>query len=85
MSAKRVIQEIKAIEKLTNNKNLGFHDDNFTADRKRMVKILDYLSPDYNLFIETRVNYIDKDFLSYFKKFKSVWFFLELKVVHREY
>jgi len=76
MSAKRVIQEIKAIEKLTNNKNLGFHDDNFTADRKRMVKILDYLSPDYNLFIETRVNYIDKDFLSYFKKFKSVWFFL---------
>lgn len=74
MSAKRVIKEIRNIEKLTNNKNLAFHDDNFTADKKRVYKILDYLSPEYRLFIETRVNYIDEEFLSHFKKFKSVWF-----------
>lgn len=73
MSVERTIKEIKNVERLTDNKDLGFHDDNFTADKQRLYKILDYLSPEYNLFIETRVNYIDEDFLKKLKKFKSVW------------
>lgn len=76
MTADRVIEEIQHVEALTDNKNLGFHDDNFTADKDRVYKILDYLSPEYKLFIETRINYITKDFLDRFKKFKSVWFFI---------
>lgn len=75
MSAERVIKEIKNVEKLTKSKDLGFHDDNFTADKERLDKILDYLSSDYNLFIETRINYVDDEFLKKFKKFKNVWFF----------
>lgn len=75
MSAERVIEEIKSVEKLTNNKNLGFHDDNFTANRPRLYKILEYLSSDYSLFIETRVDYITEDFLKHFTKFKKVWLY----------
>lgn len=73
MSAKRVIEEIKKVEKLTRNKDLGFHDDNFTSDKKRLYKVLDYLSPDYNLFIETRINYVNDEFLTKLKKFRNVW------------
>lgn len=75
MSTERTIEEIKNIEKLTKNKNLKFHDDNFAADKNRFYKILDYLSPDYNLFIETRINYVDEEFLKKFKKFKNVWLY----------
>lgn len=75
MSAERVIKEIRNVEKLTKNKNLKFHDDNFTADKERLYKILDYLSPDYNLFVETRINYVNKEFLKKFKKFKGAWLY----------
>lgn len=75
MSVERTIEEIKNVEKLTKNKNLKFYDDNFTADKERLYKILDYLSPDYNLFISPRINYIDDEFLEKFKKFKSVWLY----------
>lgn len=74
-SAQRVIEEIKRVQDLTDSRNLSFHDDNFTADKDRLYKILEWLNPKYNLFIETRVNYINEEFLNHFKKFKSVWFF----------
>lgn len=75
MSAERVIKEIKNLEKLTTNRCLKFHDDNFTADKERLYKILNFLSPEYNLFIETRINYINEEFLKKLKKFKKVWLY----------
>ncbi|GAG21490.1 unnamed protein product, partial [marine sediment metagenome] len=75
-SAERVLEEVKRIEKITNNRNLKFHDDNFTVDKERVIKILKGLSKEYSLYIEARPDHIEKDFLDALKKFGKVWLFI---------
>jgi len=75
-SAERVLEEISQIERITTNRYLKFHDDNFTVDKKRTLKIFKGLSNKYSLFIETRPEYVDKDFLEALKKFRKVWLFI---------
>ncbi len=72
-SPERVIEEIRHIEGLTNNKHLKFHDDFFTANMKYCRKIFDSLSEDYSLLLYTRANAITPEFLDMLAKFKSVW------------
>jgi radical SAM superfamily enzyme YgiQ (UPF0313 family) len=73
--ADRVLKEIKVIEKYTKNRYLKFHEDNFTVNKKRLYPLLDGLSSDYSLYIETRVGYVNEGFLSHLEKFKNVWLF----------
>jgi radical SAM superfamily enzyme YgiQ (UPF0313 family) len=75
-SAKRTLEEIRRIEKLTKNRHLKFHDDNFTANRRRFYEIMDGLSSEYSLYIETRAEYVTEEFLSYLKRFRKVWLFI---------
>jgi len=69
----RVLEEIKQIEKLTNNKHLKFHDDFFTANYYYCKKIFENISSEYSLLLYTRVSFIDEKFLELLKKFKKVW------------
>ncbi len=75
-SAGRVLEEIKRVEKITKNKHLKFHDDNFTVDKKRVIKIMEGLTSDHSLYIEARPEHIDKELLDSLKKFKKVWIFI---------
>ena len=75
-SAERVLDEIRRVESLTSNRHLKFHDDNFTVNKERVIKILKGLSKNYSLYIETRPEHVDKDFLDALKKFRKVWLFI---------
>lgn len=75
-SAERVLEEIKRVERISNNRHLKFHDDNFTVDKERVIKILKGLSKEYSLYIEARPERIEKDFLDALKKFRKVWLFV---------
>ena len=69
----RVVEEIKRIEKLTDNKHLKFHDDFFTSNYKYCKAIFDNLSSEYSLLLYTRVTFINQRFLDLLNKFKTVW------------
>ena len=75
-SAQRVLEEIKQVERITDNRNLKFHDDNFTVDRNRAIRILNGLSHNYSLYIETRPEHVGTDLLEALKKFRKVWLFI---------
>jgi radical SAM superfamily enzyme YgiQ (UPF0313 family) len=78
-SAERVLEEIKRLEKITKNRHLKFHDDNFTVNRKRFFEIMKGLSKDYSLYIETRAEYVNEEFLEALKKFRKVWLFIDVE------
>ncbi|MBI4335569.1 MAG: B12-binding domain-containing radical SAM protein [Candidatus Omnitrophica bacterium] len=75
-SAERVLEEIRRVERKTRNRFLKFHDDNFTVDKERTIRILEGLSSDYSLYIESRPERIDKEFLEALKRFNKVWLFI---------
>jgi len=76
MSAERVLREIEYLESIHPIKRLKFYDDNLTADRKRFFAIIEGIPLDYPLFIETRVDYINNEFINKIKKFSDPYLFI---------
>jgi radical SAM superfamily enzyme YgiQ (UPF0313 family) len=72
-SPQSIIKEIEYIRSLTNSKtrSLKFYDDNFVVDRERLRGLFSLLPKDYDLFLEARVNYIDREFLRMLAPFRS--------------
>lgn len=75
-SAERTLQEINNSLKLTKAKKLRFYDDNFAANKKRLIQILDGLDKDLSLWFELRVDSIDEEILNCLKEFKKIWLFI---------
>jgi anaerobic magnesium-protoporphyrin IX monomethyl ester cyclase len=75
-SINRIIKEIQTAESITNTRLIKFHDDNFAVSKKRMLAILDYLSPRYSINIEVRAREVKDDLLSRLRKFKRSWVFI---------
>ncbi|MCK5707879.1 MAG: B12-binding domain-containing radical SAM protein [Candidatus Aureabacteria bacterium] len=72
-SVERIIKEIQACEKITKNRLIKLYDDNFMASKKRAYAILDYLSPEYSVWMEIRANTVNDDLLKRLRKFKRAW------------
>lgn len=69
----RVVEEIRRIEKITDNRHLKFHDDFFTSNYSYCKEIFEQLSSDYSLLLYTRVTFIDDRFLEMLARFRRVW------------
>jgi len=76
MSVERVLQEIKYLESLQPIKRLKFYDDNLTADKKRFFTLLEGIPKNYPLYVETRVDYIDNEFIDRIRKFSDPYLFI---------
>jgi radical SAM superfamily enzyme YgiQ (UPF0313 family) len=75
-SAERTLLEIERATKLTKNKRLKFYDDNFGANKKRLLKILNGLDRDYSIWMELRVDALDLEILDELSRFKKIWLFV---------
>lgn len=78
-SAAKVLAEMRRVEKITRSSSLMFFDDNFMANRERFLEIAGGLSRRYSLFIETRINYINKITMDALSKFKAVYMFVGIE------
>ncbi len=78
-SPEMVIREIEYLESIHPINRLKFYDDNLTANKKRFFAILDSLSKDYPMFIETRVNNINNEFIDKIKRFSDPYLFIGIE------
>ena len=76
MSAERVQAEIEHAQLYHPIRRFRFDDDNFTVNKKRFYKILEFLPKNVALYFETRVDYIDEDFCKQVSEFKDAFLFI---------
>lgn len=79
MSPERVRAEIEHAQLYHPIRRFRFDDDNFTVNKERFYKILDFLPKNISLYFETRVDYIDEEFCKRVSEFKDTFLFIGIE------
>lgn len=74
-STERTLAEIASAMRFAANKNLKFYDDNFGANRKRLLELLKRLDKDASLWMEIRIDSVDDEVIELLAQFKKVWMY----------
>lgn len=80
-SADNVLKQLDYILSLTSLRSpyLKFYDDNFVVSRKRLKELFVKLPKHYDMFLESRVNYIDEEFMQMLSEFAGCHIFIGLE------